>query len=378
MDQNSMLLQMAYMAVQSAQNTLPQSTGTKKSDGGQDFRTLLDEKRTALNGQEEQPVEDKEEQKTELSADVLVAQAAVLTQPVVIPAVVEVVTGEEQPQMVNALTELPTVPETTQDAQVVVPEMNTNTEATVPELPAEQPAEPVVQALPEEPEKSVETPATDTKAPVEETVAAPRTEQSSAPQSEEESSSQDRPTSENGEDVRTNDYEVLTSQSGTAERPLFRESVSMPQRVGDAPVLDTQSGDMDAKLTKELTSALDAGAQRLELKLTPEHLGNVVVEMSRTPEGVLHVVLHTENEQAAKLLAEHADTLGMMLQSGQQGEVRIEVQRPAQGEQPWQQPDQNGGQSGQEGRQQQEQRRQPADPERFLQQLRLGLITTAQ
>lgn len=376
MDQNSMLLQMAYMAVQSAQNTLPQSTGTKKGDGGQDFRTLLDEKRTALNGQKEQPAEGKEEQKTELSADALVAQAAVLTQPVVIPASAVVVTGEEQTQLVNALTELPTVPETTQDAQIVVPEMNA--EATVQELQAEQPAEPVVQALPEEPEKAVETPATDTEAPVEETVSTPRMEQNSAPQSEEESSSQDRPTSENGEDVRTNDYEVLTSQSGTAERPLFRESVSMPQRVGDAPVLDTQSGDMDAKLTKELTSALDAGTQRLELKLTPERLGNVVVEMSRTPEGVLHVVLHTENEQAAKLLAEHADTLGMMLQSGQQGEVRIEVQRPAQSEQPWQQPDQNGGQSGQDGRQQQEQRRQPADPERFLQQLRLGLITTAQ
>lgn len=376
MDQNSMLLQMAYMAVQSAQNTLPQSTSTKKSDGGQDFRTLLDEKRTALNGQEEQPAEGKEEQKTELSADVLAAQAAVLTQPVVIPAAAVVVTGEEQPQMVNALTELTTVPETTQDAQVAVPEINA--EVAVPELQAEQPAEPVVQALPEEPEKTVETPATDTEAPVEETVSTPRMEQSSAPQSDEGGSSQDRPTSENGEDVRTNDYEVLTSQSGTAERPLFRESVSMPQRVGDAPVLDTQSGDMDAKLTKELTSALDAGTQRLELKLTPERLGNVVVEMSRTPEGVLHVVLHTENEQAAKLLAEHADTLGMMLQSGQQGEVRIEVQRPAQSEQPWQQPDQNGGQSGQEGRQQQEQRRQPADPERFLQQLRLGLITTAQ
>ena len=152
----------------------------------------------------------------------------------------------------------------------------------------------------------------------------------------------------------------------------------MPQRVGDAPVLDTQSGELEGKLTSMMTATLEDGGQRLEIKLAPEHLGNVVVEMSRTPEGVLHVVLHTESEQAAKLLTEHADTLGMMLQSGQQGEVRIEVQRPDQGEQPWQQPDQNGGQNGQEGRQQQEQRRQHTDPEVFLQQLRLGLITAAQ
>ena len=46
MDQSNMLLQMAYAAVQSAQSTLPQSSVAKKSDGGQDFRTLLDEKRT--------------------------------------------------------------------------------------------------------------------------------------------------------------------------------------------------------------------------------------------------------------------------------------------------------------------------------------------
>ena len=54
MDQSNMLLQMAYAAVQSAQSTLPQSHVTKKSDGGQDFRALLDEKRTAVDGQEGQ------------------------------------------------------------------------------------------------------------------------------------------------------------------------------------------------------------------------------------------------------------------------------------------------------------------------------------
>ena len=64
----------------------------------------------------------------------------------------------------------------------------------------------------------------------------------------------------------------------------------------------------------------------------------------------------------------------MMLQNSQQGEVRIEIRQPDQNERPWQQPDQNGGQNGQEGRQQQERRRQPSDPERFLQQLRLGLV----
>ena len=375
MDQSNMLLQMAYAAVQSAQSTLPQSSVAKKSEGGQDFRTLLDEKRTSVDGQEGQdPAENKDEQKTELSEDVL-AQGAALAQNVVLPTAVVMTAGETQPQTVDAVTALTVAPETVQDAPVAAPEVNA--ESVVIDIPTEQPTEPVAETLPEGPEKAVETPA-DTGAPAAETVSTPQTEQGSASQSEGESGSEGRPASENGKDVRSNDYEVLVSQSGTADRPVFRESAAMPQRVGDAQVLDTQSGELEGKLTSMMTASLEDGGQRLEIKLAPEHLGNVVVEMSRTPEGVLHVVLHTESEQAAKLLTEHADTLGMMLQSGQQGEVRIEVQRPDQGEQPWQQPDQNGGQNGQEGRQQQEQRRQHTDPEVFLQQLRLGLITAAQ
>ena len=62
-----------------------------------------------------------------------------------------------------------------------------------------------------------------------------------------------------------------------------------------------------------------------------------------------------------------------MLQNTQHTEVRVEVQQPQQTQHSQQQPDQNGGQ-GRE--QQQQQRRQQADPERFLQQLRLGLLPT--
>ena len=66
MNQSDMLLQMVYAAVQSTQTSLPQSTGTQQKDSGQDFRTLLDEKRTELNGQKvEQPVENGEAPKAD-------------------------------------------------------------------------------------------------------------------------------------------------------------------------------------------------------------------------------------------------------------------------------------------------------------------------
>ena len=67
MNQSDMLLQMVYSMVQSAQSTRPtqaaqtQNNGTQKSDDGKDFQTLLEEKRTELDGQTvEQPVENGE------------------------------------------------------------------------------------------------------------------------------------------------------------------------------------------------------------------------------------------------------------------------------------------------------------------------------
>ena len=81
MNQSDMLLQMVYSMVQSAQSTRPtqaaqtQNNGTQKSDDGKDFQTLLEEKRTELDGQTvEQPVENGEEPKDDVPADVL-AQA---------------------------------------------------------------------------------------------------------------------------------------------------------------------------------------------------------------------------------------------------------------------------------------------------------------
>lgn len=377
MNVNDMLLQMVYAAGQIAQTTLPQTSYTdQRTSDGKDFQTLLNEKRGAVEQKDLDTVQKDDtvgQQRPAAQGDAAMQQAAAAVQ--------------------QAAVQIPAMPVSTQaqDATGIV----TAAEAAVlPAAPASVPAgapqaaetaaprmtavarEPLSEAAP----AAVQPDRTDAAQPAgrADTPAAPdmsRTEQvrQTEPGQEQETGAQTAADSER-QTARETGVEVLQAQSSDAGRPVFRETEAMPQRVGDAPVLDTQSGDMDAKLTRELTSALDAGTQRLELKLTPEHLGNVVVEMSRTPEGVLHVVLHTENGQAAKLLSQHSDTLGLMLQNSQQGEVRLEVRQPDQSERPWQQPDQNGGQSGQEGRQQQEQRRQPSDPERFLQQLRLGLV----
>ena len=114
------------------------------------------------------------------------------------------------------------------------------------------------------------------------------------------------------------------------------------------------------------------GARHVELKLAPEHLGKLSVELTQGKDGVLHIVFHAENEQAMKLLQEHSATLVSMLHGSHSGEIQVEVPRPQQGEQPWQQPEQQPGQ--QHGRNPQEQGRQRQSTEDFLQQLRLGLL----
>lgn len=157
------------------------------------------------------------------------------------------------------------------------------------------------------------------------------------------------------------------------QQPLFQETESMPVKVGDAPVLDAtvQPEEFDANLKQIITDAANQNIQRVELRLTPENLGNVVVEMTRSPEGVLHVVLHADNQNAAKLLSEHSANLGLMLQQSNAAEVRVEVPQAQQSEQLWQQPDQN---DGQQQQQQQQQQRQQSSTEDFLHQIRLGLL----
>lgn len=166
--------------------------------------------------------------------------------------------------------------------------------------------------------------------------------------------------------------ELDSVQTEGAAQPLFDRTEHMPVKVGEADTLDTTEPDFAPRLAKAITEAEQEGARHVELKLAPEHLGRLSVELTQGKDGVLHIVFHAENEQAMKLLQEHSATLVSMLHGSHSGEIQVEVPRPQQGEQPWQQPEQQPGQ--QHGRNPQEQGRQRQSTEDFLQQLRLGLL----
>lgn len=166
--------------------------------------------------------------------------------------------------------------------------------------------------------------------------------------------------------------ELDSVQTEGAAQPLFDRTEHMPVKVGEADTLDATEPDFAPRLAKAITEAEQEGARHVELKLAPEHLGKLSVELTQGKDGVLHIVFHAENEQAMKLLQEHSATLVSMLHGSHSGEIQVEVPRPQQGEQPWQQPEQQPGQ--QHGRNPQEQGRQRQSAEDFLQQLRLGLL----
>lgn len=177
--------------------------------------------------------------------------------------------------------------------------------------------------------------------------------------------------------VRREDTPQVTDSSGDWQTPVFEQTEQMPVKVGESVTVDTTApaAQLEQKLGKVLDQGLKDGKQHLTIQLSPANLGTVTAEFVRSPEGALHVVLRAENPQAAKLLGDHAGALGLLLQDGTRGEVRVEVPQPQQDQQLWQQQDQGSGH--QQQQQQQQQHRAPRqETESFLHQLRLGLVET--
>lgn len=180
------------------------------------------------------------------------------------------------------------------------------------------------------------------------------------------------------EDGKTVEGDVTDRQSAAVEaRPLFQKAEA-PIKVGEPEVVDTTKGDMDAQLAGQVEKALAQGSERITLKLTPENLGTITLEMTRNAEGVLNVAIHTGSEKTLGLLSRHAESLGALLQSQTQAPVNVEVQHTQENQQSQyqqqgqqQQQEQQSGDS--QGHQQQQQSRQRHEVQDFLQQLRLGL-----
>lgn len=176
---------------------------------------------------------------------------------------------------------------------------------------------------------------------------------------------------EDGDDTHVEGYEAES-----AEKPLFKDAEAAPIKVGERYEVDTESTDMDNQLANSIRQAMSANLEKVEIRLAPEHLGAVTIEMGRDANGALQVVLHTANGKAANLLTEHLDSLHAALQNMGHDAVHVEVQRSeesAQQQSMHQQADPDG--HNQQKHPQQQRQQQSTNPEDFMQQLRLGLFS---
>lgn len=169
--------------------------------------------------------------------------------------------------------------------------------------------------------------------------------------------------------------EEPTGEAAAAEQPVFRETQSVPVKVGERyEVVDTQQPEMDDQMADVIRTAVQTGQERIAIRLNPQNLGSLVIEMTRDTAGVLQVVLHAATPKAEGLLNQHLNNLHTALQSYGHEEVHVEVQRGEESQQQnFRQADPDGrGQH--QHRQQQERQEEQQSGEEFMQKLRLGLF----
>lgn len=163
-------------------------------------------------------------------------------------------------------------------------------------------------------------------------------------------------------------------EAAEAPEAVFHDAKAAPVKVGERyETVDTQAPNMDEQVAAAVRQAVQAGSQRIEIRLTPENLGELVIEMTRDAGRALQVVLHASTSRAAGLLTEHLTGLHAALQAQSAQAVHVEVQRGQESQQQnlHQQTDPNGHH---QQHRQQERRQEQTGGEDFLQKLRLGLF----
>lgn len=157
-------------------------------------------------------------------------------------------------------------------------------------------------------------------------------------------------------------------------RQVFQDVKAAPIKVGEAP--EMEQADPIQQIDAQLAQALQKGESVVRIQLTPENLGEVTVEISRSAEGVLRVALSASSADTRSLLERHAGDLQGMLNGRTEQSVEVSVQRQQESQQDQNQQHSYDGHNGstQDGQDRRRQQREHTTPEDFMQQLRLGLI----
>lgn len=177
-------------------------------------------------------------------------------------------------------------------------------------------------------------------------------------------------------EVQTEAGEEPKAEGAGTQQPVFHETQSVPVKVGESyETVDTEKPGLEAKLAGAIQTAVQNGAQKVEIHLAPQNLGSLTIEMTKDANGALQVVLHTSNAKAAGVLNQHMDGLQAALRGYSQEEVRIEVQRGGESQQQHFRHADPDGRGNQQRQQQEERREEKHSGDAFAQKLRLGLVS---
>ncbi|MDE7171275.1 MAG: flagellar hook-length control protein FliK [Oscillospiraceae bacterium] len=159
---------------------------------------------------------------------------------------------------------------------------------------------------------------------------------------------------------------------------IFHDVEAAPVKVGEAESTEqTNEADVVRQVNDQIAQAIQSGESTVTVRLNPENLGEVTVQVSMKSDGVLNVAISARNDDTRALLERHAANLQEMVSSCTQQSVEVNVQRQQESQQNQNQQSYDGhnghAQDGQERRRRQHEQTNPQD---FMQQLRLGLIPT--
>ncbi|MDE6260560.1 MAG: flagellar hook-length control protein FliK [Oscillospiraceae bacterium] len=159
---------------------------------------------------------------------------------------------------------------------------------------------------------------------------------------------------------------------------IFHDVEAAPVKVGEAEGTEqTNAADVVQQVNDQIAQAIQSGESTVTVRLNPENLGEVTVQVSMKSDGILNVAISARNDDTRALLERHAANLQEMVSSRTQQSVEVNVQRQQESQQNQNQQSYDGhnghAQDGQERRRRQHEQTNPQD---FMQQLRLGLIPT--
>ena len=159
---------------------------------------------------------------------------------------------------------------------------------------------------------------------------------------------------------------------------IFHDVEAAPVKVGEAEGTEqTNEADVVQQVNDHIAQVIQSGESTVTVRLNPENLGEVTVEVSMKSDGVLNVAISARNDDTRALLERHTAHLQELVSSRTQQSVEVNVQRQQESQQNQNQQSYDGHNGhAQDGQERRQHRQQHTSPEDFMQQLRLGLIPT--